>query len=229
MNKYLLAIWSVLVFFSCKTTKPLTTTSAQKITPAPQFVELKINELKAVNIEEELSLKDEVALLYSFTVLNEKDQVMSVVSETSAIEELKKKQVLNAEKFKILKIQVPQNGKIIASLALQEIDDLEKYQKVIDKINSFGGMAAVPASIIQMAGYETPIGYILLGLKVAGYGVKYTDILDKDDLLGETSFTVNIKNGLPLLPEIPPSVIYKGKNIYNKYEYQLQYKLNVTH
>jgi hypothetical protein len=60
---YLLLILLSVGFTSCKSTKPIATTQTQEI-KKDRIISLQVKSLKAIDLEEELTLADEVVLTY---------------------------------------------------------------------------------------------------------------------------------------------------------------------
>ena len=96
---YLYTILLMLGFVSCKSTKSITENKAKL--PA-QFVQFQVKSLKALNLEEELTLADEVVLTYSLTALDENNKVVQVANGSWGVESMKAGQVVLGDKFKTI-------------------------------------------------------------------------------------------------------------------------------
>ena len=224
MVKVMSILTITLLFTSCKSVKILTNSQTQK---PVQFVQFQVKSLKAINLEEELTFADEVVLTYSLTALDENNKVVQVANGSWGVESLKKGQVVLGDKFKNIELQIPLKGKVLSSVVLTEIDDYQKAQNMVKKINEFGGLGKIPAIFISLGEFETPLAVVFASLQAAGIGLKAAEKFDQDDLLGQSTFDLNVSTILDKQKMYPINLIFEGEHLKNKFRYELNYELKI--
>ena len=217
-------ILSILGFTSCKSTKLI---NENKSKNTVQFVQFQVKSLKAINLEEELTFADEVVLTYSLTALDENNKVVQVANGSWGVESMKKGQVVLGDKFKNIELQIPPKGKVLLSVVLTEIDDYQKAQNMVKKINEFGGLGKIPAIFISLGEFETPLAVVFASLQAAGIGLKAAEKFDQDDLLGQSTFDLNVSTISDKQKMYPINLIFEGEHLKNKFRYELNYELKI--
>ena len=217
-------ILSILGFTSCKSTKLI---NENKSKNTVQFVQFQVKSLKAINLEEELTFADEVVLTYSLTALDENNKVVQVANGSWGVESMKKGQVVLGDKFKNIELQIPPKGKVLSSVVLTEIDDYQKAQNMVKKINEFGGLGKIPAIFISLGEFETPLAVVFASLQAAGIGLKAAEKFDQDDLLGQSTFDLNVSTISDKQKMYPINLIFEGEHLKNKFRYELNYELKI--
>lgn len=223
-NKILYIILAIIGLNSCKSAKIVTPTQVQK---PIQFAQIQIKSLKAINLEEELTFADEVVLTYSLTVLDENNKVVQVANGSWGVESMKAGQVILGEKFKPIELQIPLKGKLLSSVVLTEIDDYQKAQSLVKKINEVGGLGKIPAMLISLGEFETPLAVVFASLQAAGIGLKAAEKFDKDDLLGQSTFDLSISTITEKQKMYPINLVFEGEQLKNKFKYELNYELKI--
>ena len=224
MVKVMSILTITLLFTSCKSAKILTNSQTQK---PVQFVQFQVKSLKAINLEEELTFADEVVLTYSLTALDENNKVVQVANGSWGVESMKKGQVVLGDKFKNIELQIPLKGKVLSSVVLTEIDDYQKAQNMVKKINEFGGLGKIPAIFISLGEFETPLAVVFASLQAAGIGLKAAEKFDQDDLLGQSTFDLNVPTISDKQKMYPINLIFEGEHLKNKFRYELNYELKI--
>ena len=224
MVKVMSILTITLLFTSCKSAKILTNSQTQK---PVQFVQFQVKSLKAINLEEELTFADEVVLTYSLTALDENNKVVQVANGSWGVESMKKGQVVLGDKFKNIELQIPLKGKVLSSVVLTEIDDYQKAQNMVKKINEFGGLGKIPAIFISLGEFETPLAVVFASLQAAGIGLKAAEKFDQDDLLGQSTFELNVSTISDKQKMYPINLIFEGEHLKNKFRYELNYELKI--
>ncbi len=214
----------LLGFISCKSSKSVTENKNKQQT---QFVQFQVKSLKAINLEEELTFADEVVLTYSLTALDENNKVVQVANGSWGVESMKKGQVVLGDKFKTIELQIPLKGKVLSSVILTEIDDYLKAQSLVKKINEVGGLSKIPAMFIALGEFETPLAVVFASLQAAGIGLKAAEKFDQDDLLGQSTFDLNISTISDKQKMYPINLIFEGEHLKNKFKYELNYELKI--
>ena len=221
---FLCIILLIFGFTSCKSTKSITENKAKK---PDRFAVFQVKSLKAINLEEELTFADEVVLTYSLTAVDENNKVVQVANGSWGVESMKKGQVILGDKFKNIELQIPLKGKVLSSVVLTEIDDYQKAQNMVKKINEFGGLGKIPAIFISLGEYETPLAIVFASLQAAGIGLKAAEKFDQDDLLGQSTFDLNVSTILDKQKMYPVNLIFDGEHLKNRFKYELNYELKI--
>lgn len=216
------------LFSSCKSTKNLSSNQAQKqhLSTSKSLV-FQVKSLKAIDLEEDLTLADEVTLTYSLTAVDENNKVVQVANGSWGVESMKKGQIASEEKFKTIELQIPTKGKVLASVILTEIEDYKKAQNTVKKINEFGNLGKIPTLFIALGEYETPLAIVFASLQAAGIGLKAVEHFDQDDLLGQNTFDLSVKALSEKQKVFPVNLTFEGEHFKNKFHYELTYELKV--
>ena len=223
-NIFIYLIFLILGFTSCKSTKSITESKAKK---PDQFAVFQVKSLKAINLEEELTFADEVVLTYSLTAVDENNKVVQVANGSWGVESMKQGQVVLGDKFKNIELQIPLKGKVLCSVILTEIDDYQKAQNMVKKINEFGGLGKIPTMFISLGEFETPLAVVFASLQAAGIGLRAAEKFDQDDLLGQSTFDLNVLSLSNSQKMYPINLVFEGEHLKNKFKYELNYELKI--
>ena len=198
-------------------TRPLTLTA-----------ELVPRSLKAVNLEETVSRRDELMMAYSLTSYDAKNKPVAVVNGGWGIETVQKDQLLNlqaASPAKPISLQLPRNGRIVASLVLIEVDDYNQARQTVAKIQKIHNIVALPIGLLLTATEVlTPLKYVSAGLMASGIGLQLLDKLDQDDLLGQSSVELqeaDLRQKKRQFVHVP--AVFTGQNMHDSFDYRLEY------
>ncbi len=214
----------ILLFTSCKSTKLITEKKAEK---PDHFAIFQVKSLKAINLEEELTFADEVVLTYSLTAVDENNKVVQVANGSWGVESMKQRQVALGDKFKNIELQIPLKGKVLCSVILTEIDDYQKAQNMVKKINEFGGLGKIPTMFISLGELETPLAVVFASLQAAGIGLRAAEKFDQNDLLGQSTFDLNVLSLSNSQKMYPINLVFEGEHLKNKFKYELIYELKI--
>ena len=223
-NIFIYLIFLILGFTSCKSTKLITEKKAKK---PDHFAVFHVKSLKAINLEEELTFADEVVLTYSLTALDENNKVVQVANGSWGVESMKQGQVALGDKFKNIELQIPLKGKVLCSVILTEIDDYQKAQNMVKKINEFGGLGKIPTMFISLGELETPLAVVFASLQAAGIGLRAAEKFDQNDLLGQSTFDLNVLSLSNSQKMYPINLVFEGEHLKNKFKYELIYELKI--
>jgi hypothetical protein len=224
-NNLLISLITILIFTSCKTTKPVASTPVLK---DEKTVTLQIKSLEAINLEEDLTFADEIVLTYSLTALDENNKVIQVANGSWGVESMKKGALILKERFKPIELTVPTKSKVLSSVILTEIEDYKKAQNTVLKINSFGGLSKIPALFISLGEYETPLAVVFAILQAAGIGLKAAERFDKDDLLGQSTFEIKMDTISKAKQIVPVDLNFEGEHLKNSFQYKMKYELIIA-
>ncbi|GAB3335990.1 hypothetical protein GCM10027299_45560 [Larkinella ripae] len=207
-----------LVLSACSSQKPLT-------------AEMKLGSLKAVNLEETITRKDELMMTWSLTAFDRQNRLVGVASGAWGVENVKKGAVLSFENQVPVQVTIPKGGKVVASLVLIEVDDYTQAQQLIKRIRDINGWIQVPTGFFEL-GTEllTPLKYVTTALTAAGLGIQLTDRLDQDDILGQSSAELRDspearKSKKPAIMHVPAR--FSGRHLRDSFEYQVEYDIQL--
>ncbi|MFD2933650.1 hypothetical protein [Spirosoma flavum] len=195
--------------------------------------ELTPRSLKAVNLEETISQRDELMMAYSLTSYDAQNKAVAVVSGGWGVETVQKNQQLDLQTIphqaKSITLELPRNGRIVASLVLIEIDDYNRAKQTLTKIQKIHNLVSVPAGLLLTATEVlTPLKYVAAGLVASGVGLQLLDKLDNDDLLGQSSVELretDVRQKKQRFVRVP--AVFTGQNLKDSFDYRLEYDITL--
>ncbi|MEZ0486291.1 hypothetical protein [Fibrella aquatica] len=197
--------------------------------PRSLTAELKPNSLKANNLEETVSRRDEVMLAYSLVSYDANNKAVGVINGGWGVQPMAKGASADLSQAIPVRLPMPKNGRIVASMVLIEVDDYNKASEMVSKIQKVNTVISVPAGIL-LAGVEalTPLKYVAAGLTAAGMGLQFANQLDDDDVLGQSSVEVtdaSLKKSGKRFMRIPAH--FTGQHLRDSFDYELTYDLSL--
>lgn len=197
--------------------------------PRPLTAELKPNSLKANNLEETLSRRDEVMLAYSLVSYDAQNRAVGVVNGGWGVQAMSKGTAANLILAVPVRLTMPRNGRIVASMVLIEVDDHDKAAELVGKIQRVSTVISVPAGFL-LAGAQmlTPLKYVTAGLAAAGMGLQFANQLDDDDVLGQSSIELidaSLKKSGKRLVRVPAR--FTGQHLRDSFDYELTYDVTL--
>ena len=194
--------------------------------------------LKAINLEETLSRRDELMMAYSLTSYDVQNKAVAVVNGGWGVASIKKGQVINLQidstgtteqsgygLAKPISLPLPKNGRVVASLVLIEVDDYEQAKQTLAKIQKIHNTVALPIGLLVTAAEVlTPLKYVSAGLVASGVGLQLVDKLDDDDLLGQSSVELreaDVRQKKQRFVRVP--AVFSGRHMKDSFDYQLEY------
>jgi hypothetical protein len=186
--------------------------------------------LKAVNLEETVSRRDELMMAYSMMSYDAKNKPVSVVNGGWGVEPMQKGQQLDlraagSAKALPISLELPHNGRIVASLVLIEVDDYNRAKQMLDRVRRVHNIVSGPAALVVTATEVlTPLKYVAAGLVASGIGLQLVDQLDDDDLLGQSSVEIHeaeLRQKKQRIVHVP--TVFTGQNLRDAFEYHLDY------
>ena len=201
---------------------------------------MQVNSLLAKAVQEKGVLGtqdgDELTLVYSLSSYDDKGTLISVNNGYWGTRTIAEGSLIKANEFDQIKVQIPREGKVIASLALIEIDDY-KGERRIAQVKSRTKAERQP-KYLQVTSFAddqhlSPLQLISNSLGIAGYKnfiSKHLTVSTNDDLGGtkkviEASDLTKIQNQAKGILE---TVELDGRQINENYLYLLKYGLNVS-
>lgn len=216
MNYPLAGLTFLFVLASCAAPRPLT-------------AELKPNTLKANNLEETLSRRDEVMLAYSLVSYDAQNKAVGVVNGGWGVQSMKKGAAADLMQAVPVQLPMPKNGRIVASVVLIEVDDYKQASDLIGKIQKLNTIVSIPVGLL-LSGVEalTPLKYVTAGLAAAGLGLQFANQLDDDDVLGQSSVELTdaaMRKSRKRLMRVPAH--FTGQHLRDSFDYELTYDLTL--
>jgi len=190
--------------------------------------------LRAVNLEETLSQRDELMMAYSLTSYDVQNKAVAVVNGGWGVQVVKKGQQLDLQGSgpafaRPIALPIPRNGRVVASLILVEVDDYERASQLLDQVRRVHNIVAIPVGLLLTAvEVLTPLKYVSAGLMASGIGLKLVDRFDTDDLLGQSSVDLreaDLRARKQPLVRVP--VIFTGQHLRDSYRYELSYDIRL--
>ncbi len=201
--------------------------------PTALTAELQPRSLQAVNLEETLSRRDELMLAYTLTSYDAKNKPVGVVNGGWGVETVQKGQQLDLgagdKAAQPIRLELPRNGRIVASLVLIEVDEYGKAQQMLEQIRKIHNLVSIPVSLLLTATEVlTPLKYVTAGLAASGVGLKLVDQFDTDDLLGQSSVEIreaDVRAKKQDRLNVP--AVFTGRHLKDAYEYRLVYDVKL--
>lgn len=193
--------------------------------------------LKAVNLEETLTLRDEVMLVYTLASYDAQNKAVAVVNGGWGVEIMKQDQQLDLQKAlatqpdhqvaKPISLEIPRNGRVVASVVLIEVDDYNRARETVQKIQKIHNIVSLPVGLLLTATEVlTPLKYVSAGLFASGLGLQLIDKFDEDDLLGQSSVTLkeaDFRKAHQRLVHVPAT--FTGEHLRDRFDYRLVYDI----
>jgi hypothetical protein len=224
----ILVLFFMGAFFACKT--PLVPIQQVKNQPVRQLikqVELSMQEIKAIDIQEQITGHDEVLLAYQIGII-ERDSLIYSRLSTVYLGNAKQGQKLDLDTLSSLSLELKPGQALGIQMALWEVDDYQKMQKIVRQVNNVGGFLQIPIHMLEWSSVSNPLTWFLWGSRISGWGLDWWAHVDRNDLLGVSEITWNW-NDIPT----KNSTRYKrgtwkgGKRGLNEYVYSFAYQIKV--
>ncbi len=188
--------------------------------------ELQPRTLTALNLEETLSRRDEVMLAYSLTAYDARNKAVAVVNGAWGVETVKKGQRITLPpNARPIHLTMPRHGRLVASMVLIEVDDYSRTSEMLSQIQKIHNIVSVPVGLLLSATEVlTPLKYVTAGLMAAGLGLKVTDHLDTDDVLGQSSTDIRddaVRQRKQPVIHVPAQ--FTGQHLRDRFQYELTY------
>ncbi len=118
--------------------------------------ELQPRLLRADNLEEMVSRRDERLMAYSLTSYDKQNKFVGVVNGGGGVQPVQKGekidlQTAGPQQAQPIRLSMPRGGKIVASLVLIEIDDYNRAKALLDQMRRVHNVVAGPAAWLLTA------------------------------------------------------------------------------
>ena len=224
----ILVLFFIGAFFACKTPMvPIQQVKKQPVRQLIKQVELSMQEIKAIDIQEQITGHDEVLLAYQIGII-ERDSLIYSRLSTVYLGNAKQGQKLDLDTLSSLSLELKPGQALGIQMALWEVDDYQKMQKIVRQVNNVGGFLQIPIHMLEWSSVSNPLTWFLWGSRISGWGLDWWAYVDRNDLLGVSEITWNW-NDIPT----KNSTRYKrgtwkgGKRGLNEYVYSFAYQIKV--
>jgi hypothetical protein len=189
---------------------------------------LRPTHLKANDLEETFTRRDEALLAYALSAYDAQNRLLDTRNGAWGVERVKRGQTFGSERFVPLDLPVPKGGRLVATVALVEVEDYQRAQDLVGKIRQATGVAGGAATFLQLTEITNPIGYLLLSLQAAGIGLNLVQQFDADDVLGTDTFTLTPQQLRTGPRRYHRQLQFEGRHGGERYEYEIRYEMSVT-
>lgn len=217
------------LFFACK--RPVTNLAQEKIPLAPKKlikqIELAMSDIQGIDIQEQLTGHDELLLTYQIGIL-ERDSLVYSKMATVYLGNAKQGQKIQLDTLSRVAVELHPGQVLGVQVALWEVDDYQKTQKVLRRVNQVGGFLQIPIYMMEWSSVSNPLSWFLWGSRIGAWGLDWLAQVDHNDLLGVSEITWDW-NDLPA----NMATRYKrgnwkgGKRGVNAYIYSFGYQIKV--
>jgi hypothetical protein len=199
----------------------------QKVLLKSKQIDLKLQSLIAHDIQENLTLHDELLITYSLIVV-EQDSVVKAVHGTHYLGKVKKGAKMSLDSIPSLRLDVKEGQKLGIQIALWEIDDYSKSQNFLNKVSSYSEALQIPLAFVEWSSASNPLGWFLWGTRLSSIGLDFLATLDQDDLLGISEVVWTWEDLSILNRSRFKRIDYKGKDsAINSFHYEFGYEIKV--
>lgn len=146
-------------------------------------VQLKLGDLRVEEIQEKLTLKDEILLNANISVF-ENGKLLQSINKTSFLKGVKKGSVILLDSILLPSVEVKKNQVLGVQISIWEIDDYTAINQTFGQINQIGGLVQIPITLLEWSSVSNPVGWFLWGARVGGLGLNWLSKKDKNDLMG---------------------------------------------
>ena len=172
MHKYLFLL-IFLAFAACRQkTIPfaVSTPSPVRVEEKPRTVSLELISIKAYDIQEILSIHDELWLEYNLVAIKE-GKILRAETTSRYVGKIKQGQTIALDSIPALHIQLNPGEQLGLQLAVWELDDYAKDLKLLNQVNHWGGVLQVPLMLVEWSPISNPLSWFLWGTRLGAVGL----------------------------------------------------------
>lgn len=184
--------------------------------------------LKANDLEETITRRDEVVLAYALSVYDAQNRLLDTRNGAWGVESVKRGQQFGPERFVPLNLPVPKGGRLVATVALVEVENYRRAQELVGKIRQITGFAGGAATLLQLTELTNPLGYLLLSLQAAGIGLNLVRQFDGDDVLGSDAFTLTPQQLRTGPRRYHRQLQFQSRHGGERFDYEVRYVVGVV-
>jgi hypothetical protein len=201
--------------------------SIPKVIESPKIkrISLHLKSIKANDLQENLSLYDELLVNYSISVI-EGDHIIQTYSSFKKLGNIRQNQIILLDSLQLSPIELKKNQKVGIQISLWEMDNYDQITKAFNQLNTVGGILQVPIALAEWSSVSNPLGWFLWGTRAGGLGMYFLSKFDQNDLLGVSEIIWSYE-------EIPKGKVDRfkkgnwigGKKGIDRYDYQFTYQI----
>ena len=230
MTKYLIVL-ALLIFISCRhkslplqMTRPVPT----KVEEKPKEISLQLKAIKAYDIQENLSLHDEIWLEYNLVTIKS-GKVLRMETASRYLGTIKQGGKIELDSIPALKINLNPGEQLGVQISLWELDDYTKDIKLLKQVNHWGGILQVPLMMVEWSSVSNPLSWFLWGTRLGSLGLSYWSTQDGRDLLGVSELQWDWA-GIPRgkVSRFKRGNWKGGRSNVNGFQYGYSYQININ-
>lgn len=181
-----LLLFLLLFFAACRqhtVTLQVNQPETVQITEKPREVALELIAMKAYDIQENLSGKDELFLEYNL-VTSKSGKILRMETASRYLGKIKQGGKIELDSLPPLRISLHPGEQLGVQISLWELDDYSKDIRLLNQVNRWGGVLQVPLMLVEWSSVSNPIAWFLWGARLGIVGLNYWSKKDSRDLLG---------------------------------------------
>ncbi len=196
--------------------------------PKPRLISLKLGDLKAYNIQENLSNKDELWIEYNLVAIKA-GKILRVETASRFLGGIKQNERIELDSIPSLNLLLNPGEQMGVQVSLWELDDYTKDQHLLKQVNQWGGMLQIPMMLVEWSSASNPVSWFLWGARLGSIGLDYWSKQDGRDLLGVSELQWDWSS----LPK-GRSIRFKrgnwkgGRKGLNAYQYGYSYQIAIN-
>jgi hypothetical protein len=185
MRNYLF-IFLLISFVACRQKTiplPMSQPKPVQILEKPREVSLELAAFKAYDIQENLSLHDELWVEYNLVAIKS-GRILRLETSSRYLGKIKQGASVELDSIPALRLQLNPGEQLGVQVSLWEIDDYSKDLNVLRKVNNWGGMIQIPLMLVEWSSVSNPLSWFLWGTRLGAVGLSYWSEQDGRDLIG---------------------------------------------
>jgi len=167
-------------------------------------------------------------LAYALSAYDAQNRLLATRNGAWGVERMKTGQEVGPERFVPIDLAVPRGGRLVATVALVEVEDYQQAQEVVGKIRQYTSIAGGAATLLQLTELTSPLGYLLLSLQAAGIGLNLVRQFDRNDVLGSDSFSLTPQQLRTGPRRYDRELRFQGRHGGERYDYGVRYEVGIV-
>ena len=153
------------------------------VKPKPRQIQLQLASFTANDIQENLSLHDEIWVEYNLVAV-QSGKIIRKETGSRFLGKIKQGAKLDLDSIPPLKITINPGEQLGVQVSLWELDDYSNDIKLLNQVNHWGGMLQVPLMILEWSALSNPVSWFMWGARIGGVGLNYWAKQNGRDLIG---------------------------------------------
>ncbi len=203
-------------------------TNSIQVSEKPRQVTLELLAFNANDIQENLSLQDELWVEYNLVAIKS-GRILRMETASRYLGKIKQGGRIELDSIPALKISLHSGEQLGVQLSLWELDDYTRDLQLLKQVNYWGGALQVPLMLVEWSSVSNPLSWFLWGTRLGALGLNYWSTQDKRDLIGVSELAWDWSS----LPK-GKSIRFKrgnwkgGRSNLNGFQYGYSYRLRIN-